>query len=181
MKISIIAAVAENNVIGKNNQLVWHLPADMNYFRGKTIEHCVIMGRKNYDSIPDKFRPLSGRTNIIITRQKKFFAPGCIVVNSIKSALEEASNRNETECFIIGGAEIYKQTIGICDYLYYTKVHASFDGDAFFPAVDWSKWEQMSQKDFQPDEKHDYSFSICELSRKIEKNLKDFIHLHKRK
>lgn len=165
MKISIIAAVAENNVIGKNNQLIWHLPIDMNYFREKTMGHCVIMGRKNYDSIPEKFRPLSGRTNIIITRQKKISAPNCIVVNSIEGALDAAKNKNETECFIIGGAEIYKQTIGICNNLYYTKVHASFAGDAFFPEVNWSKWKLRSQKDFQQDERHDYSFSICEFEK----------------
>ena len=165
MKISIIAAVAENNVIGKDNQLVWHLPADMKYFRHKTMGHCVIMGRKNYDSIPEKFRPLSGRTNIIITRQKNFSAPGCIVVNTIEAALQESKNKNETECFIIGGADIYNQTLKLCDNLYYTKVHASLEGDAFFPEPDWSRWKLLNQKNFQQDEKHNYSFSICEYHK----------------
>ena len=165
MIVSIIVAVAKNNVIGKNNQLVWHLPEDMKYFRDKTMGHCVVMGRKNYDSIPEKFRPLKGRTNIVVTKQENLSVPGCVVVHTIEHALIEAKKRNESECYIIGGADIYKQTIHLCNHLYYTKVSASPEGDAFFPDVDWKEWTLVSQKDFQQDDKHKYSFSICEYKK----------------
>ncbi|TAL60289.1 MAG: dihydrofolate reductase, partial [Bacteroidetes bacterium] len=165
MIISLIVAVSENNVIGKNNALPWHLPADIKYFRDTTMGHCVIMGRKNYDSIPLKYRPLDGRTNMVVTRQKDFKAEGCIVVNSIEDALKEAEKvifqtpnsqlptPNPEEVFIIGGADIYRQTIAVADKIYYTKIHDSFEGDAFFPSIDPTKWELLSKKDVVADEK----------------------------
>ena len=165
MKISIIVAVAENNVIGKNNQLVWHLPTDTKYFKDKTNGHCIMTGRKNYESIPEKFRPLPNRTNIVVTRQKNYSAPGAVVVNTIEEAISTAKQKGEAECFIIGGAEIYRQTINLADKLYYTTIHHSFDGDAFFPELDLSKWKLISKRDYQPDEKHKYPFSISELER----------------
>src|ERR1039457_5253262 len=122
MIISLIVAVSENNVIGKNNSLPWHLPADVKYFRDTTMGHCVIMGRKNYDSIPLKYRPLDGRTNIVITRQMDFKAENCIVVNSVEDALKKAKEKNETEIFIIGGADIYNQTMALADKIYITKI-----------------------------------------------------------
>lgn len=161
MIISLIAAVAENNVIGKDNNLPWHLPTDMKYFRDTTMRHCVIMGRKNYDSIPLKYRPLEGRTNIVVTRQKDFIAEKCIVVNSIADAIEEAKKKNETEVFIIGGADIYKQTIEIADKLYVTHINHTFEGDAFFPKIDSNKWKKTMQKDLKVDEKNKYPFSFC--------------------
>lgn len=161
MIISLIAAVAENDVIGKNNDLPWHLPADMKYFRETTMGHCVVMGRKNYDSIPLKYRPLDGRTNIIVTRQKDFKAEGCIVVNTIEDALAECRRRNEAEVFIIGGGDIFNQTIGIADRIYYTKIHHHFEGDAFFPKLDDAKWKLVSKRDFPADAKNKYSFSFC--------------------
>jgi len=109
MTISLIAALTRNRVIGKNNDLPWHLPDDMKYFMQTTKEHPVIMGRKNYDSIPEKFRPLPNRTNIVVTRQRDFVAPGCKVVHSLEEALDEATNITTDEIFIIGGAEIYRQ------------------------------------------------------------------------
>ncbi len=175
MIISLIAAVAENNVIGKDNNLPWHLPTDMKYFRDTTMGHCVIMGRKNYDSIPLKYRPLDGRTNIVVTRKKDFLAPGCIVVNSIGDALEEAKAKENSnapsgvggsEVFIIGGADIYKQTIGAADKIYYTKIHHSFDGDAFFPNVHESKWKLVSEKNMPADEKNKFPFSFCVYQKK---------------
>ena len=175
MIISLIAAVSENDVIGKNNTLPWHLPLDMKYFRDTTTGHCVIMGRKNYDSIPLKYRPLDGRTNIVVTRKKDFKAEGCIVVNSIEEALKKAQEtssingaeqqhplgRGVTEVFIIGGADIYKQTIGIADKVYYTKIHHTFEGDAFFPKIEESKWKLTSKKDVNVDEKNKFPFSFC--------------------
>lgn len=160
MTISLIAAVAENNVIGKNNDLPWHLPADMKYFKDTTMGHCVIMGRKNYDSIPIKYRPFEGRTNIIATRQKNFTADGCIVCNSMEEALKEVKKKNENEVFIIGGADIYRQTIEIADRLYITHIHHSFEGDAHFPKIDPVKWKLVSQKDVSADEKNKFPFSF---------------------
>ena len=161
MLISLIVAVSENNVIGKNNALPWHLPSDMKHFRDTTMGHCVIMGRKNYDSIPLKYRPLEGRTNIVVTRKKEFSASSCIVVHSIQDALAEAEKKNETEVFVIGGADIYRQTIDIADKIYYTKIHHSFEGDAFFPNVDLNRWKLTMQTDKQPDAKNKYPFSFC--------------------
>jgi len=161
MIISLIAAVAENNVIGKNNDLPWHLPSDMKYFKDTTMGHCVIMGRKNYDSIPLKYRPLEGRPNIIVTRQKDFKAEGCIVVNSVEDAICECKKRNETEVFIIGGGDIFRQTMDIADKIHYTKIHHTFEGDAFFPKLDETKWKLMSKKDIQPDAKNKFPFSFC--------------------
>ncbi|MBI3502389.1 MAG: dihydrofolate reductase [Bacteroidetes bacterium] len=161
MIISLIVAVAENGVIGKNNALPWHLPTDMKYFRDVTMGHCVIMGRKNYDSIPLKYRPLEGRTNIIVTRQKDFKAEGCIVVNSIEEGLNEARKKNESEVFIIGGAEIFNQALDIADKIYYTRIYNSFEGDVYFPGLDETKWKLVSKKDVNADEKNKFSFSFC--------------------
>jgi len=181
MIISLIVAVAENNVIGKNNALPWHLPTDMKYFRDTTMGHCVIMGRKNYDSIPLKYRPLDGRTNIVVTRQKDFKAEKCIVVNSVEEGLKAAADTSNSpereelagknsplrgdkgglEVFIIGGADIYRQTIDIADKIYYTKIHHSFDGDAFFPKIDENKWKLISRREVKPDEKNKFPFSFC--------------------
>jgi dihydrofolate reductase len=161
MKISLIVAVAENGVIGKNNDLPWHLPKDMKYFRDTTMGHCVIMGRKNYDSIPEKYRPLEGRTNIVVTRNKEFKAENCIVVSSIEKAIEEARKKNDDEIFIIGGADIFRQSINLADKIYYTKIHHTFDGDVFFPKLDEKKWKLISQKNIEADAKNQFSFSFC--------------------
>lgn len=161
MIISLIAAVAENGVIGKDNSLPWHLPADMKYFRDTTMGHCVIMGRKNYDSIPLKYRPLDGRTNIVVTRQKRFKAEGCIVVDSVEGALAECKKKKETEVFIIGGADIYRQTIDIADKVYYTKVHHAFEGDAYFPVINPEKWKLTDQRDVAIDARNKFPFSFC--------------------
>ena len=159
MIVSSIVAIAENYVIGKNNQLIWRLPDDMKYFKDFTEGHCVITGRKNYESIPEKFRPLVARTNIVVTRQANYAAPGAIVVNSIEAALQQAQLLGESEVFIIGGAEIYRQTLGIIDKLYLTKVHHSFDGDAIFPALNMEQWIEQSHQFHPIDEKHKYSFT----------------------
>lgn len=165
MIISLIVAVAENNVIGKDNTLPWHLPADIEYFRNTTMGHCVIMGRKNYDSIPPKYRPLRGRTNIVVTRQKDFKAANCIVVNSVEEALTEAKIKEETEVFIIGGADIYKQTMDRADKIYYTKIHHAFKGDTFFPSLDANQWALISKKDMKADAKNKFPFSFCVYAR----------------
>lgn len=164
--ISIIVAVAENNAIGKDNQLLWHLPADMKIFREKTTGHCVITGRKNYESIPEKFRPLPNRTNIVITRQKNYVAPGAIVVSSLQQAIDKAKVIGDSEIFIIGGGEIYSQSLSIADKIYLTKVNQSFDADTFFPKLNMNEWEIITSTEYQADEKNKYPFTFFELKRK---------------
>lgn len=167
MIISIIVAISENNIIGKDNSLIWHLPADMRYFREKTTGHCVITGRKNYESIPEKFRPLPNRTNMVITRQKDYFAPGAIVLTSIEEAIEKAKQVGDKEVFIIGGAEIYKQSIHLADKLYVTKIHHSFDGDVSFPEIDPTIWKETKRVDLKADEKNKYDYSFGEYEKVI--------------
>ena len=166
MTLSIIVAVAENNVIGKDNRLIWRMPADMQYFKEKTTGHCVITGRKNYESIPEKFRPLPGRTNIVVTHQQNYSAPGAMVVNTIEGGIALAKSKGETECFIIGGADVYRQTLKSSDKIYLTIIHQNFEGDAFFPALDKTKWKEISRQDHPADEKHKYAYSFIELIRK---------------
>lgn len=160
MKISLIAAVAQNRVIGKNNDLPWHLPDDMKYFMQTTKGHHCIMGRKNYESIPEKFRPLPNRTNIVVTRQEKFQAPGCIIVHSIDEGLAIARTNKETETFIIGGAEIYKTSLAVADLLYITEIKANIEGDTYFPEFKSSGWKEISREHHPMDEKHNYAFDF---------------------
>jgi dihydrofolate reductase len=161
--IAIVVAVAENNVIGKDNQLIWHLPADLRFFKNLTMGHPILMGRKTYESIG---KPLPGRTTVIITRQQDFEATGCIVVNSIDEAIAEAQTIDQ-DVYIIGGAEIYKQALTKTDTIYLTRVHHTFDGDTFFPELDESNWEVASEEKHEPDEKNKYSFSFITLKRKV--------------
>ena len=163
MTISIIVAVSENNVIGRNNNLPWHLPADMKYFKDTTMGHFVVMGRKNFDSIPDKYRPLTGRTNVVVTRQNNFIAAGVQVAHSIKEAIQLAKEKNETECFIIGGGEIFSQSIDLCNRIYLTRIHHRIEGDVFFPELNQNKWKEISRQDVNADEKNSYDFSFLVL------------------
>src|SRR3990167_260227 len=130
--VTIMAAVAANNALGKDNQLIWHLPADLKRFKKTTLNHVVIMGRKTFESLG---KPLPNRTNILITRDKNYKAEGCVVVNSLKEALETAAKEDENP-FILGGAEIYKQALPFTDKLDVTFVHHQFDADVFFPEID---------------------------------------------
>ena len=164
MIVSQIVAVAQNGVIGKNNDLVWHMPSDMKFFMEKTKGHCVITGRKNYESIPERYRPLKDRTNIVVTRRADYSAPGAIVVRTFEEAIEKAYALGEQECFIIGGGEIFKQTLERCDKIYYTQIHQRFEGDVFYPVLDFEKWVETDAKHCKADEKnpHDYSFLTYE-------------------
>lgn len=162
MIVSAIAAVSKNGVIGKNNEVPWYLPADMRYFKNKTLNHHVIMGRKTLDSIVN---PLPKRTNIILTRDPFFIASNVIVVHDVEEALEIAEQNGEEEVFILGGAEIYKLSLPYTDRLYITEVDVEVaDGDTFFPEVDWKEWKLVSQDPHQPDEKNEmaYNFKIYE-------------------
>jgi dihydrofolate reductase len=160
MIVSMIAAMAENRVIGKNNDLPWKLPDDMKYFMETTKGHHCIMGRKNYDSIPEKFRPLADRTNIVVTRQQHFEAPGCTVVNSLESALEIAAENNEPETFVIGGADIYRLGLPYANRLYLTEIKAPVAGDIFFPVFDKKEWREISRIPHDADERHKYAFDF---------------------
>ena len=167
MKTSIIVAVAENNAIGKNNDLLWHLPADMKHFKQLTTGHHILTGRKNYESIPEKFRPLPNRTNIVITRNTSLILKDCFVFGSIKEGIELARNNGEEELFIIGGGEIYKQSLeqNLVDKIYLTRVHASFDADTFFPELAETQWKKESEIFISKDEKNPFDCTFIELTR----------------
>lgn len=160
MIISLIAAVSQNGVIGKNNDLPWHLPDDMKYFMQTTKEHHVIMGRKNYESIPEKFRPLPNRTNIVITRQKNYQAPGTRIVHALEDALAIAKENNEREAFIIGGGEIYKLGMTYTTRMYLTEIHAVIEGDAYFPSFIKDQWKEVSRQHHPSDDRHRYAFDF---------------------
>lgn len=166
MIISLIAALSKNQVIGKNNDLPWHLPDDMKYFMQTTKEHYVIMGRKNYESIPEKFRPLPNRTNIVVTRKKDFQAPNCIVVHSVEAGLTFARQANQQETFIIGGAEIYTLGLPIANRLYLTEIDAEIAGDTFFPAIRKDEWLEVSRKHHTADARHAYAFDFVLYEKK---------------
>ena len=165
MKVSLIVAVSENGVIGKNNDLIWHLPKDMKFFKDTTLGHHVIMGRKNFESIPHKYSPLPNRINVVITRKDDYIAEDCVVVNSVQSAIQIAKKNGDTEPFIIGGGQIYKIALegNLIDKIYLTKIHHSFEGDTFFPELN-TDWKEMERIDHKADEKHahDYSFLTFE-------------------
>ena len=165
MIVSLIVAISKNRVIGKDNDLIWHLPNDTKFFKKTTQGHHVIMGRKNFESIPHKFRPLPNRVNIIITRKDDYIAKDCLVVNSIDQALDIARQNGDDEPFIIGGGEIYKLALqlGVVDRIYLTEIYHSFNGDTFFPKLE-STWNEVNRVDCYKDRyhKYDYSFFIFE-------------------
>ncbi len=162
MTISLIAAAAENYAIGQNNQLLWHLPNDLKFFKNTTWGLPVIMGRKTFESVN---KPLPGRINIVITRQPNWTAKGVIVAKDVDDAFKKAAETNCKEIFVIGGGEIYWQSMGIADRIYLTRVHKEFpDADAYFPDIDEDIWKLTANEDFEADAKHayDYSFQIWE-------------------
>jgi len=165
MIISMIAAVAQNDVIGNDNDLAWHLPDDMKYFIDTTMGHHVIMGRKNFEAIPIKYRPLRGRVNIIITRNTSFDALDCITVHSLEEATKVVNN-SEDEAFIIGGGEIYKMGMKVADKLYITEINDSFEGDVVFPKWNKEEWVEISREHHPIDERHKSSFDYVIYDRK---------------
>ena len=167
MRTSTIAAVATNGVIGKDNDLVWSLPNDMKFFMETTKGHVVITGRKNYESIPEKYRPLKGRTNVVVTRNRDYQAEGAVVVHDLNDALAFARDSGETECFIIGGGQIYRQALdaGLVDTQYVTHVHAEPDGDAHYPMEAWRGWTRQELDRHNGDERHDHAFTITRYDR----------------
>ena len=153
--LTLIAAASENNALGKDNDLVWHLPDDFKRFKALTSGHYIVMGRKTFESFP---KPLPNRTHVIITRQKDYTVPeGCIVANSLKNAIELCPESEEI--FIIGGGQIYKQSIGIADKIELTRVHTTVEADAFFPEIDEDIWEVIQSEYHPKDEKHKHDFT----------------------
>lgn len=161
MIVSAIVATAKNNVIGKNNDIPWYLPADLKYFKKTTLNHHIIMGRKSFQSIG---KPLPKRTNIVITRNPFFIASNCIMSTSVEEALSIAQDNGETEAFIIGGGQIYELSKSYWDKLYLTEVDLEVDGDIFFPQLNQDEWKLISSEHHEPDEKneHPYTFKIFE-------------------
>ena len=155
--ISLIVAASQNNAIGKNNQLLWHLPNDLKFFKNTTWGMPVIMGRKTFEAVN---KPLPGRFNIVITRQPDWQVAGVIIAGDIEDAIAKATETNCKEIFIIGGGEIYKSTIEKANRIYMTRVHADLDGDTFFPEIDESKWQLVFNEDFEADEKHIFPYSF---------------------
>ncbi|MEN9326433.1 MAG: Dihydrofolate reductase [Bacteroidota bacterium] len=154
--LTLIAATSTNNALGKDNQLVWHLPDDFKRFKALTSEHYIIMGRKTFESFP---KPLPNRTHVIITRQSDYIAPeGCIVVSSLEEAIKVCP-KNE-EVFIIGGGEIYKQSIDIADKVELTRVHTIVEADTFFPEINPEKWVLAFEEVHLKDEKHAFDFTF---------------------
>jgi dihydrofolate reductase len=155
--ITVIAAIATNNALGKDNDLIWHLPADLKRFKKVTTGHYIIMGRNTYESIG---KPLPNRTTIIITRNKNYFKEGCLIANSLEQAIE--MSKEEAQVFIIGGAQIYKETIAkdLAQQLDITLVHKDFEADVYFPEIDAKIWKEIARENFKADEKNklDYSF-----------------------
>lgn len=166
--LSAIVAMAENRVIGKDNKLPWHLPADLKHFKSITTGHPILMGRKTYESIG---RPLPNRTNIIMTRDAAYHAAGCIVVTSIEKALEQATVHEAGEIFIIGGAEIYRQLMPHIQRIYLTIVHHQFDGDAYFPELDMDEWKKVENVKHAPDEQNIYAYEFVTLERNIKNKM----------
>lgn len=160
--LSAIAAAGENRVIGKDNKMPWHLPADLKHFKTLTSGHPVLMGRKTYESIG---KPLPNRTNIIMTRDMNYSAPDCIIVTSVETAVSMASELDMDEIFVIGGAEVYRQLLPQIQRVYLTEIHHQFEGDAYFPELNTQEWKEVSRERHAADEKNQYEYSFVVLER----------------
>jgi dihydrofolate reductase len=167
MIISLIAAASENNVIGKENKLPWYLPSDLKYFKNITWAMPVVMGRKTFESMDE---PLSGRTNIVVTRNENMKLNGAEVVQNVEQAIVAAKQLDAKQIFIIGGAEIFRLAISIADKIYLTRIHHNFEGDAFFPDINPDEWKLISNRDCAADNKNQYahSFQIWERIRPVD-------------
>lgn len=168
MKVVLIAAMDRERGIGKNNDLLWHLPADMKFFKETTLNQIVVMGRKNFDSIPERFRPLPNRENVVLTRNKDFKAENWLVFHSLEECLENYSNETERTVFIIGGGQIYCHALelNVVDEMYITYVDKVYDAETFFPEFDDSEWTTTEILRFEKDEKHEAGFVIKHYRKK---------------
>lgn len=168
MKISLIVAMDQDRGIGKNNDLMWHLPSDMRFFKETTLGQIVVMGRKNYESIPEKYRPLPKRENVVLTRNESYVADDCNVFHSLEECLKHYKSEEERTVFIIGGGEIYRQALGmkIIDEMYISHINHSYGADTFFPSFDLKDWKVETILEQAKDEKHEASFSVMRYSKK---------------
>jgi dihydrofolate reductase len=162
MKVALIVAMDQERGIGKNNDLMWHLAADMQFFKQTTSGQIVVMGRKNYDSIPERFRPLPNRENVVITRNIDFKADNCLVFHNIEAVFSHYHDEDERTIFIIGGGEIYKLALetGLVQEMYITHVDASYNADTFFPEFDETVWEKSEILSHSKDEKNEAAFVV---------------------
>lgn len=160
--ITIIAAIAKNNELGKNNDLIWRLPADLKRFKKRTSGHFILMGRNTFESIG---RPLPNRTTVIITRNKDYFKEGCLIAHSLEQAIE--MSKDEEQVFVIGGAQVYENAIenDLADVLDITLVHEEFDADVFFPEIDLNIWKEVAREDFEADEKNKLAYSFVRYEK----------------
>ena len=163
LKIAMVVAASTNNIIGKNNALIWHLPNDLKFFKNTTWGFPVIMGRKTFEAVN---KPLPGRTNIVITRKTDWKTADVTAVLTLEAALKEAAETNAKQIFIIGGGEIYKQAMSIANTIIITRVHAVLEGDTYFPVIDENLWELVSNTDFPVDEKHAFAYSFQVWNKK---------------
>ena len=159
-RIALIAALAENRVIGRKNRLPWRLPADLRRYKSATMGKPVIMGRKTYESIG---KPLPGRSNIVVTRDPDYRAPGCQVVHSLEQALEAGAGH--AEVMVIGGAELYRQALGRAQRMYLTLVRAEVEGDTLFPDIEPQQWRELERESHRADEKNQYDYDFVILQR----------------
>ena len=168
MKVSLIVAMDLEKGIGKNNDLMWHLPADMLFFKETTLNHIVVMGRKNFESIPERFRPLPSRENAILTRNQDFKAPNCVVFHSMESCLKHYEKEDERVVFIIGGGQIYEEALenNWVDEMYITFIDHKFGAETFFPTVDFSKWNEEIITSHTADSKNAHSFTVKKFTKK---------------
>lgn len=161
MKISLVVAMDRNRLIGNDGKLPWRLPADLKQFKARTMGKPIIMGRRTHESIG---RPLPGRHNIVLTRQRQYSAPGCTVAHSIPQALEAAGDAEEA--MVIGGSAIYRQFLPLAGRIYLTLIDAAFSGDTHFPEIDWEEWKVISEEERLPDARNPHPFRLLILERK---------------
>ncbi|PRQ10233.1 dihydrofolate reductase [Enhygromyxa salina] len=164
MRISLIAAASDNDVIGRDNDLPWHLPDDFRHFKRTTKGHHVIMGRRTWESQGQK--PLPHRTNIVVSSRRDYETPGAILVHSLDEGLERARAANEDEVFVIGGTRLYAEALGVADRIYLTRVHTKLEGDAHFPRYDPAQWRELSRDVHEADPRHAHAFTILTLERR---------------
>lgn len=162
MRIALIAAASDNDVIGKDNDLPWHLPDEFRHFKATTRGHHVIMGRRTWES---RNKPLPKRVNVVVTSRRDYEAPGATVVHSLDEGLELARAAGEDEAFVIGGTRLYAEALPLADRVYLTRVHGQFEGDAHFPAMDMSRWRVAEERHHGADERHAHAFTIFTLER----------------
>ncbi|GAA4446868.1 type 3 dihydrofolate reductase [Nibrella saemangeumensis] len=171
MKISLIAAVAQNGVIGQNKSdggpdMPWHLPDDFRFFKQKTSHHPIIMGRRTLEALG---KPLPNRTNIVITRSADFQADGCVVVHSLEEALDEARKVEQEEIFVIGGGEIYSMAMPLATTLYLTEIEKAYDGETRFPDFDRTEWDEVSRRHHPADNRHETAFDFVTYEKRIQR------------